>query len=120
LDFGKVQVSRQGKELIPLLSVAVVVHTIEPTSGAIVEKIANDSLTYQQTELRYLKMKQAKFNYPKEFLSLTKYTDHAGQIVIVIRELQKDEYDYQGEKMYLIRAKDGWTGEAFESELEFI
>ena len=61
------------------------------------------------------------FNYPKEFITLPAYTAHRGQVVEVLRELRDgDEYDgpIAGlERMFEIRASDGWIGNAFESEL---
>ncbi len=66
-----------------------------------------------------LLMRQAVFRYPPEFVTLSKYTAHAGQIVKVVRALRADEYevDSQMERMFKIRAFDGWEGAAFESEL---
>jgi hypothetical protein len=66
----------------------------------------------------------AKFNYPKEFVTLPEYTEHAGQVVEVIRKLTAREADPPNEEngleqMFFIRAADDWTGHAFESELEF-
>ena len=60
-----------------------------------------------------------KFNYPPQFTTLPDYTAHAGQLVTIVRPLRKrDEYDYEGNSMFLIRAADGWEGHAFASELE--
>lgn len=44
---------------------------------------------------------------------------HSGQSVEVVREVDEKEYDpnYGGERMFHIKAKDGWTSTAFESEL---
>lgn len=61
------------------------------------------------------------FAYPKEYVTLPLYTAHAGQEVEVVRELL-DGKEYDGpscdcERMFLIRAADGWEGHAFESEL---
>ncbi len=64
---------------------------------------------------------KAIFNYPPAFTSLAEYTEHRGQTVEIIRELSPyNEYDYEGEIMFEIRASDGWRGHAFESELERI
>ena len=76
-------------------------------------------------------MKQAVFNYPKEFVTLPDYTAHAGQTVEVLRELsQADACDvplkadgtyepepHDVERMFRIQAADGWQGDAFLSEL---
>ncbi len=64
-------------------------------------------------------MKQAIFYYSKEFTTLPDYTAHAGQTVKVLRPLTADEYDADPtmERMFKIRASDGWEGDAFESEL---
>lgn len=64
----------------------------------------------------------ARFNYPACFVTKPEYTAHAGQLVQVLRPCTADEADgpdQDCEQMYLIRAKDGWEGHAFESELEF-
>lgn len=63
---------------------------------------------------------KAVFDYPAVFVSLPDYTAHAGQVVEVIRPCTEDEAhppceDMEG--MFIIRAADGWTGQAFESEL---
>ena len=61
------------------------------------------------------------FRYPPEFVTLPEYTAHAGQSVVVTRELRDgDEYDGPAaglERMYEIAALDGWIGHAWESEL---
>ena len=65
------------------------------------------------------------FNYPPHFTAYPDYTVHTGQQVTVIREL-RDPEEYNGpksdpdagERMFRIQAlEDGWTGDAFESEL---
>lgn len=64
---------------------------------------------------------QAKFNYPQAFVALPDYTARAGQSVDVVRPCTLDEADgpdQDCEQMYVVRAADGWTGQAFESELE--
>jgi hypothetical protein len=61
---------------------------------------------------------RVRFDYPDAFTSLPDYTAHAGQIVSVVRPLDPaTEYDDQGERMYVVRADDGWEGHAFRSEL---
>jgi hypothetical protein len=66
-------------------------------------------------------MKRARFDYPFEFKTLPEYTSHAGQVVEVLRELGSEESDHhvdpEMEKMFKIKASDGWIGDAFESEL---
>lgn len=63
------------------------------------------------------------FNYPAHFSHYPDYTAHAGEEVVVNRLLDPDEYDgpstdpEAGELMFEIRATDGWTGFAYESEL---
>lgn len=59
-----------------------------------------------------------RFNYPDCFVSLPDYTAHAGQLVEVVRPLRRDEYTFDGEAMFLIRADDGWEGHAYRSELQ--
>lgn len=63
-------------------------------------------------------MKQRVFHYPEQFETLPDYSAHRGQLVEVVRPLRRDEYDFQGESMFLIRAADGWEGRAFRSELQ--
>lgn len=58
-------------------------------------------------------------DYPSEFVTLPDYTEHAGQRVKVLRQCSQREAD-QGEgmeRMYHIRAADGWRGLAWVSEL---
>lgn len=57
------------------------------------------------------------FDYPELFTTLPDYTAHAGQEVRVIRALTRDEYTFEGDVMFLVRASDGWEGHAFRSEL---
>ena len=62
------------------------------------------------------------FQYPPEFVTWPEYTEHAGQVVEVTRAL-KDPEEYEGpsaggEAMFEIKALDGWTGQAWESELK--
>lgn len=51
------------------------------------------------------------------------YTAHRFHEVEVVREIDPEEYDSdpngdgQGEKMYHVIAKDGWTGSVWQSEL---
>jgi hypothetical protein len=62
-----------------------------------------------------------RFAYPAQFTSLPDHTLHAGHTVTVLRELGAGESDHHAdptlERMFEIRADDGWTGHAFESEL---
>lgn len=58
-----------------------------------------------------------RFDYPTEFNSLPEHSAHRGQSVTVVRELSENEYDFEGELMFLVRASDGWEGHAWESEL---
>jgi hypothetical protein len=60
-----------------------------------------------------------RFEYPKEFKTLPEYQAHSGQIVEVGRVINAEEttLDSDLEKLYEIRASDGWKGEAFSSEL---
>jgi len=66
-------------------------------------------------------MKLAKFTYPNYGTpdGYPEYTKHSGEIVEIVRELATTEYDFQGEKMFQIKAKDGWVGSAWRSELIF-
>lgn len=67
-------------------------------------------------------MNTATFNYPTAFVTLPDYTAHAGQTVEVVRPCTLEEADGPDsdcEQMYVIRATDGWEGQAFESELAF-
>jgi hypothetical protein len=62
-----------------------------------------------------------RFNYPAEFVTLPEYSAHRGQRVKVLRELE-DGKEYDGplaglERMYEVRAADGWVGHAWETEL---
>ena len=61
------------------------------------------------------------FCYPDEFVTLPDHTAHAGQEVEVVRALTRKEADYHDdpelERMFVVRAADGWEGYAFESEL---
>lgn len=70
------------------------------------------------------------FDYPVEFTSLDDYTEHRGQQVVVVRPCREDEADILWDKisatdeeeqimdrMFVVRASDGWEGHAWESEL---
>jgi hypothetical protein len=62
-----------------------------------------------------------RFDYPEHFVTLPGYSAHRGQAVEVLRELVDGE-EYDGplaglERMYRVRAADGWEGDAWESEL---
>lgn len=63
-------------------------------------------------------MSERTFYYPREFKTLPEYTAHAGQKVEVLRPLTRDEYDFEGEAMFLVQASDGWQGHAYRSELQ--
>ena len=56
---------------------------------------------------------QARFDYPKAFVTLPDYTAHTGQAVTVTG--LSDEWDVV--PIYKIVASDGWAGCAFEDEL---
>lgn len=60
-----------------------------------------------------------RFDYPTHFVTMPEYTAHSGQTVTVVRQLTQVEAD-QGdgmERMFRVKAEDGWEGDAFESEL---
>ena len=59
------------------------------------------------------------FAYPRELTSLPEYTAHAGQAVTILG-LHEDDGDAgdDSERLYSIKADDGWTGAGWESELE--
>ena len=70
-----------------------------------------------------------RFDYPEEFSTLPEYTAHRGQLVTVIRPCSETEADKiwdnpdgEGDRvvdtMFIIQAHDGWTGHAWDSELE--
>ncbi len=64
----------------------------------------------------------ARFDYPEQFVTLPEYSEHRGQVIQVLRKATSDEADgpEEGcEQMYVIKAHDGWTGLAWESELVF-
>lgn len=63
-------------------------------------------------------MSERIFYYPEHFETLPDYTAHRLQIVQVIRPLTRDEYDFEGEAMFLVRAVDGWEGHAWRTELQ--
>lgn len=63
-------------------------------------------------------MSRRTFHYPKEFVLLPDYSAHRGQQVTVVRPLTRQEYDFEGEAMFLIRADDGWEGHAWRTELQ--
>lgn len=80
------------------------------------------ALSLIKTAKRYV------FNYPVEFTSLDDYSAHRGQTVTVLRPCSVEEADIlwdnwrdQGEeivdRMFKVRADDGWEGDAWESEL---
>ncbi len=58
------------------------------------------------------------FTYPSAYTTLPDHRAHSGQMVTVIREAAcPDEYDYEGDCMYIVKALDGWQGSVWESEL---
>ena len=60
------------------------------------------------------------FRYPHEFTTLPEYESRRGSVVEIVRQHTQEEAD-QGngmERMYLVRAADGWQGSAWASELE--
>ena len=61
---------------------------------------------------------KAIFKYPPEFTTLPDYTAHLGQLVTIFRHMTDEEYDNEGDPMFIIRAADGWEGCAWESELQ--
>jgi hypothetical protein len=63
---------------------------------------------------------KARFNYPSGFTSLPDYTAHAGQMVEVGPQFPESEAERgdDPERLFAITADDGWTGHAFESELD--
>ena len=64
-------------------------------------------------------LKFAIFDYPENFVTLPDYTAHAKQIVVVGRQLSAKEAERSPEleRMFHIKAGDGWKGHAWESEL---
>jgi hypothetical protein len=72
---------------------------------------------------------QYRFDYPYEFTSLDDYSAHRGAIVQVLRPCSADEADILWDtpngddeeivdRMFKVRADDGWEGDAWESELQ--
>jgi hypothetical protein len=62
--------------------------------------------------------KSYRLDYPAEFTTMPDYTAHNGQSVVVLRELEDGkEYDFEGDKLFEVKAADGWTGHVFDSEL---
>jgi len=62
--------------------------------------------------------KKYLFNYP-DFGTpdiYPDYTAHNGQIVKVMSEVKVDE-EFSENRLYAIRAADGWTGQAWGEEL---
>lgn len=71
-----------------------------------------------------------RFDYPEEFESIDAYSAHRGQIVSVLRACTEseadvildridaaDEFVTICDRMFKVRADDGWEGDAWESEL---
>lgn len=48
------------------------------------------------------------------------YTAHSGQVVEVVRDVSEELYpdEEYNDKMFLVRAADGWEGYVWESELQ--
>lgn len=73
-----------------------------------------------------------RFDYPNEFTSLPEYSAHRGCAVTVLRSCTESEADILWDdfgdgkgsvvcdRMFMVRADDGWEAEAWESELEDI
>lgn len=68
------------------------------------------------------------FNYPEEFTSLDDYSAHRWHTVIVLGPCPPEEADVLWDdpdgtgarivdRMFKVRADDGWSGSAWESEL---
>lgn len=57
------------------------------------------------------------FNYPEAFVTLPDYSARRGQVVTVVRQCTPEEAYQEEERMWVVRAPDGWEGEAWESEL---
>ena len=61
------------------------------------------------------------FRYPDTFVTLPEYSARRGAPVEIVRPLiDGEEYDNEGDPMFLVQAADGWEGHAWESELEEI
>ena len=62
-----------------------------------------------------------RFDYPKAFTTLPEYTARRGALVTLVRPLDPEkEYDLDPESpdpMWRVQTPDGWTGDAWESEL---
>lgn len=64
--------------------------------------------------------KRYYFDYPRQLRLLPEHSAHRGQLVEVVRRLRRDEYDFEGDAAFLIRARDGWEGFAWRSELKLV
>lgn len=61
---------------------------------------------------------KAKFVYPLVVEpELSGYSAHSGQIVEIQAEASYPENAYVSQRIYQIKAEDGWIGNAFEDEL---
>lgn len=64
------------------------------------------------------------FAYPEEFSTLPDYSAHRGVVVTVLRKCTDKEADpifedgFVLDRMYQVKADDGWEGQAWDSELE--
>ena len=63
-----------------------------------------------------------RFDYPPVFTTMPDHTAHAGQEVTVVRMCTEDEAEPADHKngitqLYVVRADDGWEGQAYEEEL---
>lgn len=71
-----------------------------------------------------------RFDYPETFVTLPDYTARRGITVTVVRPATAEEADVLWDspdgaeiivdRMFIVRAADGWTGQAWESELEAV
>jgi len=58
------------------------------------------------------------FTYPRSFSEVEGHRAHSGQIVEVIGKGEDfDVHEADGDPIWRIRATDGWTGDAWQSEL---
>ena len=55
------------------------------------------------------------FDYPQEFVTLPEYSAHRGHVVTVVSLTEPG--DEETEPVLKFRCADGWSGEAFDSEL---
>lgn len=60
-----------------------------------------------------------RFNYPTEFKTLPEYTARIGSSMLITHKLGPDENE-SDEVMFGVVDAGGWSGHAYESELELI